>query len=83
MERTDILQRLDELFEDTLGNGPTHLREDTTAREVEDWDSLNHVQLVYAIEQDFHIEFNAIEVQTWKNVGQMITSIRQKLGEAD
>jgi len=82
MERADILEKLEEIFRDTLDNDKISLQEATMAKDVEDWDSLNHVQLVYAIEQDLHIEFNAIEVQTWKNVGQMIDSIQKKLGAA-
>ena len=80
MERTEILERLEAIFRDTLDNDDISLTEATTAKDVDDWDSLNHVQLVYAIEQRFRIEFNAIEVQTWKNVGQMIESIQMKLG---
>jgi acyl carrier protein len=79
MEKTEILQKVNEVFTDTLDNDSIILTESTTADDIEEWDSLTHVQLVVAVEKKFKIRFNAKEIQSWKNVGEMIESIKTKI----
>ena len=67
------------IFIDNLDNGDITLTETTTADDVEGWDSLTHVQLVVAVERKFKIRFTAKEIQSWKNIGEMIDSISNKL----
>jgi acyl carrier protein len=55
------------------------LTDSTTADDIEEWDSLSHVQLVVAIEKAFGIKFTALEIMKWKNVGELVDSIAQKL----
>ena len=45
------------------------LREDMTAADVKNWDSLNHIDLIVAVEREFKIRFTTAEVTTLKNVG--------------
>ena len=47
----------------------------TTANDIEDWDSLTHVELVRAVEKAFGIRFTSAEILTWKNVGEMVESV--------
>ena len=79
MERNEILKKITEIFADNLDLDNLSLSETTTADEVEGWESLTHVQLVVAVEKAFKIRFNAKEIQSWKNVGEMIDSIQAKL----
>lgn len=79
MERNEILSKVTEIFADNLDADNLVLTETTTADEVEGWDSLTHVQLVVAVEKAFKIRFNAKEIQSWKNVGEMIDSIKSKI----
>jgi acyl carrier protein len=79
MERADILNKLNEIFAEVLDNDEIKLTPETTAADVEDWDSLNHIQLVVAIEKQFKVRFNSGEVQSWKNVGEMIDSVQRKI----
>ena len=79
MERNEILQKVTDVFIDNLDNESIVLTENTTADDIEEWDSLTHVQLVVAVEKKFKIRFIAKEIQSWKNVGEMINSISTKL----
>ncbi len=74
----DILKQLNEIFVDLLDDESIVLNENTTAEEVEDWDSLNHIHLVVAIEKHFGIRFTSKEIQSWNNIGEMIESINSK-----
>ena len=75
MKIEDILKQVKEIFIDTLDNDQVIITETTTANDVDEWDSLNHVQLVVGIEKEFKIRFTSQEIQNWNNVGEMIDSI--------
>jgi acyl carrier protein len=79
MTRTDILKKVNDIFIDVLDDEKIDLKEETTASDVEEWDSLSHIQLVVAIEKQFGIRFASGEIQRWKNVGGMLDSISAKI----
>jgi acyl carrier protein len=79
MDRSIILEQLNEIFIDVIDEDAISLKEASTAKEVEGWDSLTHIQLVVAIEKHFKIRFTSREIQEWKNVGELIDSIVNKL----
>ena len=79
MEREQIMAEVEELFRDTLDNEEIKLTDATTADDVEEWDSLTHIQLIVAIEKHFKIKFTSMEILSWQNVGQMIDCINKKL----
>jgi len=78
MERSEILEKVNDVFIDTLDNEDIVLTYETTANDVDDWDSLNHIQLVVAIEKQFKIRFTSQEIQSWNSVGEMIDTIVKK-----
>jgi acyl carrier protein len=78
MEKNDVLLTVQDIFQTILDNEAIVLTGETTANDVEDWDSLSHIQLVVAIEKHFKIKFNSKEILSWKNVGEMVESIMQK-----
>jgi acyl carrier protein len=79
MTREEILHEISKVFADTLDEDAVALSENSKADDVEGWDSLTHVQLVVAVEKKFKIRFTAKEIQSWKNVGELIDSISSKL----
>lgn len=79
MDKTEILERLQEIFRDTLDNEDIFLDGTTCATDIEEWDSLANVQLVVAIEHEFGIRFTSSEIPSWKNVGDMVDSIAAKI----
>ncbi len=79
MERTDILNQVQDVFRDELELDDLVLNDETTADDVEEWDSLSHVQLVVALEKHFNIKFTSREILSWDNVGDLVDCISQKL----
>lgn len=80
MNKPEILQQVESIFNDVLDEENIVLTETTTANDVEGWDSLTHIQLIVAIEKHFKIKFSSKEILSWKNVGEMLEAIGSRLG---
>lgn len=78
MERIEILKQVNDIFIDTLDEEDIVIEEKTQAADVDEWDSLTHIQLVVAIEKHFKIRFNSKEIQSWNDVGEMLDTIQEK-----
>lgn len=74
----DILAQLQPIFRDVLDNPRLEISRTSNASNVKGWDSLTHINLVSAIEQEFAITFSLSELQEMENVGQMIDLIETK-----
>lgn len=79
MDRSEILQQVNGIFTDIIDEENIKLSSETTANDIEGWDSLTHIQLVVAIEKHFKIRFNSKEIQGWKNIGELMDSISSKI----
>ena len=75
MSIEETIAEVQNIFRDVLDDDDISIEYDTTAEDVDDWDSLNHIQLVVAIEKHFNIRFNASEIQGFGNVGEMCEGI--------
>ena len=78
MEREEMLKKITTVFIDVLDDEVIVLTESTTADDVEDWDSLTHIQLVVGVEKAFNVRFTSSEIQDWENVGEMMDCILKK-----
>lgn len=80
MSREEIFEKLNEVFRDVFDDEEITVSDATTAKDIEDWDSLEHINLIAAIEQEFGMKFTMGQVVTMKNVGEMADIIVEKIG---
>ena len=78
MEHNETLIKVQEIFRDVLDDEDIILEDNTIADDIEDWDSLSHIQLIKEIEKCFSIRFTSREILSWNNVGEMIHCIISK-----
>lgn len=82
MSSTDgILKRVGEIMADTFDLDDLTATRETTAGDVEEWDSLSHVRLIVAIERAFKIKFSNAEIERLRNVGGLVDAIASKTGQ--
>jgi len=79
MQAEEITMLVAEVFQEVLDIDDLVLTRETTADQVDGWDSLAHVRIVIAIEQAFGIRFDTAEVAGLTNVGDLFTLIEYKL----
>ena len=60
-------------------NDSVVVSKETTANDIEEWDSLNHMNFISEVEKHFNIQFEFFEIMDLENVGELIESILQKL----
>ena len=75
-----ILKKVNEIFVDILDDEDIAINAETTANDVDDWDSLTHIQLIVAVEKAFEVKFTSSEIQRWQNVGEMCEAIQRIKG---
>jgi acyl carrier protein len=80
IERSEVMRRLTEVFQETFDDPGLELRDSMTAADVDEWDSLQHIVLVLAVEREFRIRLNPAEVGKLENVGRMIDLLQAKAG---
>ena len=71
----EIYERLNEVFQDVFDDDSLTVTPATTAADIEDWDSLSHITLMAAVEDEFRMKFSMKEVVEMKNVGEMVALI--------
>jgi len=79
MTRNELMEKLQKIFQDVMDNDEIVITETTNSDDIEEWDSLTHIQLVVAIEKAFGIKFLSKEITSWKNVGDTMESIIIKI----
>ena len=65
------------IFREVLENDDIELTESTIAADVPEWDSLNHIYLVVAIEKQFEIKFTTHQIQSWQCVGDVLNELNK------
>jgi len=78
MTREQVFAEVQNIFRDIFDDESILIANNTTADDIEEWDSLNHINLISAIEKEFKIQFALGELQSLKNIGVMINMIIEK-----
>ena len=79
MTREELFERLNGVFQDVFDNDSVHVTEMSTAADVEGWDSLRHITLIEAVEDEFGMRFKMNEITSMKNVGEMVDIILERI----
>ena len=77
-KRQEITDRLNQVFQEVFDNDELQIFDEMTAKDVEEWDSVEHISLVIATEQEFGFRLNAAEVVHLANVGDMIDLLMER-----
>lgn len=75
MDREEVLRTLTEIAIDVFDVDDLELTDETTADDVEEWDSLTHLSLINEVEMEYGFKFTMAEIQQLKNVGDLVDTI--------
>ena len=78
MSRNEVVERLNEVFQDVFDDETIHVEESTTSSDIEDWDSLEHITLISAVEREFRMKFKMGEISSMRDVGEMAQIIQER-----
>lgn len=78
MDMNTIFSRLNKVFQDVFDDDSIRVTPKTTANDIEDWDSLEHITLINAVEREFKMKFKMGEISSMKNVGEMAQIIASR-----
>lgn len=81
MTRLEAYERLNDVFQEVFDDETITVHDETTAGDIEAWDSLEHINLMIAVENEFGIHFSMGEVNKMKNVGELMDIILRRAGE--
>ena len=80
MNRADILSKINEIFRRAFIDDSLIIKEETSAADVNGWDSLMQITLITTIEKEFKVQFSLDDVLKLKNVGDMLDLIQREAG---
>ena len=81
LDDAEIRARLTTIFRDTFDDESIEVHDAMTAAEVDEWDSLNHINLILAVERGFDVRFKTSEIGNLANVGEFIAVLKAKLAD--
>ena len=79
MNDDTVLKELTDIFHQIFDDESIVLTPKTTANDIEEWDSFNHINIIIAIETRFGIKFQIAEIESLKNIGDAVAMIQKKL----
>jgi len=78
MTREEVYVRLNNVFREVFDDEELEVNDGTTSDDIEDWDSLEHINLVAAIEKEFDVKFTMAQIMGFENVGEMVDCILEQ-----
>ena len=82
MGNADVYAELSLIFHSIFDDDTIVLTPELTAKDVMEWDSLNHIRLILAVEKHYTIKFSVTEISDLKNVGEFVSLIAKKRSHA-
>ena len=79
MRRDEVLKRINGIFKDIFDDKNLVITDESTANDIEAWDSLTHITLISTIEEEFDIKFEMADIVKFENVGDMVDAICEKI----
>ncbi len=74
-----MLEKLQDIFRDVLDNDDLEITDETSSYDIDEWDSLSHIQLIVAIEKTFGVKLTSKEILSWEDVGEMVDALLEKI----
>ena len=78
----NLITNLQKIFQNVFDDATLIISEQTTAQDIDGWDSLTHIRLIVSIERTFNLHFSAAEIGNLANVGEMAQLIIKKQNHA-
>lgn len=75
MTREEAYERVNKVFRDIFDDETITVKDETTSADIEDWDSLEHINLIVALEEEFGMKFTMGEITGMKDVGESVDLI--------
>lgn len=79
MDQREVFDRLNRVFRDVFDDETIRVTPNTTADDIDDWDSLEHITLISAVEREFRMKFKMGEISSMKNVGEMARIVMERM----
>lgn len=80
MSREEVYKQLLPVFKDVFDDRRIKINDDTTSKDIVGWDSLMHIQLIAAVQDEFEVEFSVEDAVNMKNVGELVDLILKAQG---
>ena len=81
MDKQSIFDAVQQIFRDNFDDEELVITPETCADDIEDWDSIEHINLIDTVEKEFGVKFKMQEVSGMKNVGEMVQIIAERAAE--
>lgn len=78
MDAREVFDRLNRVFRDVFDDSSIRVTPQTTADDIDDWDSLEHITLISAVEREFRMKFKMGEISSMRNVGEMAQIVMER-----
>lgn len=78
MDAREVFDRLNRVFRDVFDDNTIRVTPQTTADDIDDWDSLEHITLISAVEREFRMKFKMGEISSMRNVGEMAQIVMER-----
>jgi acyl carrier protein len=79
MDSSEILAEITQIFRQIFDDDSIVLNSETTAADIAEWDSFNHINIIVAVEVHFGVKFRTAETEELKNVGHLVELVQKKL----